>query len=81
MLVLTRKQDEVIRIGERILVTVVRTRQGSVRIGIDAPPEMEILRGELDDFLMPSRECGETGRDHRQPGSAGIVACHDPRIE
>jgi carbon storage regulator len=47
MLVLTRKENEKIYIGNDIVVTVVRTGNGKVRLGIDAPPEMVVLRSEL----------------------------------
>lgn len=48
MLVLTRKEDETIRIGDDIVVKVVKTHGGRVRLAIDAPLEVPILRGELD---------------------------------
>jgi carbon storage regulator len=47
MLVLTRKAGEQIRIGEEITITVVRTKGKAVRLGIQAPAEVSILRGEL----------------------------------
>ncbi len=47
MLVLSRRESERIRIGDSIVVTVVRCMGDKVRIGIEAPPEMLILRGEL----------------------------------
>lgn len=47
MLVLTRKSKEQIRIGDDITITVVRLQGNSVRIGIDAPREMRVVRGEL----------------------------------
>jgi carbon storage regulator len=46
MLVLTRKTGERIRIGDA-WVTVVRITPNSVRIGIEAPPEIGIARAEL----------------------------------
>ncbi len=46
MLVLTRKVDEQIQIGDGITVTVVRLSNQSVRIGIDAPREASIMRAE-----------------------------------
>jgi carbon storage regulator CsrA len=46
MLVLTRGIDEGIVIGENIRVTVVRVNGGVVRIGIEAPQNAVILRGE-----------------------------------
>ena len=47
MLVLSRKIGERIRIGDGIYVMVVRVSQNSVRLGIDAPPGVSILREEL----------------------------------
>ena len=46
MLVLSRGEGESIQIGDDITVTIVRTG-GTVRIGIDAPKGMDILRTEL----------------------------------
>jgi carbon storage regulator len=47
MLVLTRNTDESILIGGRITVTVLEVRGDKVRLGIDAPIEIPILRNEL----------------------------------
>ena len=47
MLVLSRKVGEKIRIGDHIVVTIVRVAEGVVRIGVDAPAEMAIIREEL----------------------------------
>jgi len=47
MLVLSRKAGERIWIGEDISVTVVRISGGGVRIGIEAPKEMPVVREEL----------------------------------
>jgi carbon storage regulator len=47
MLVLSRKVGERIVVGDKVTITVVRMAQGTVRIGIDAPPEMPIVREEL----------------------------------
>ncbi|QDU61559.1 Carbon storage regulator [Planctomycetes bacterium Pan216] len=47
MLVLTRKEGERILIGKNISVQVVRLETGGVRIGIEAPREVEILREEI----------------------------------
>ena len=51
MLVLTRKLEERIVIGDDIVVTVLGIRAGKVRIGIEAPTEMRVLRSELEDLL------------------------------
>lgn len=47
MLVLTRKLMERLYIGEDICVTVVRLEGGQVRLGIDAPRHIRVVRGEL----------------------------------
>jgi carbon storage regulator len=47
MLVLSRKVGERILIGENIAVTVVRIAQGSVRIGVEAPGNLPIVREEI----------------------------------
>ena len=47
MLVLTRKVNEQIKIGEDITITLVRIKGNCVRIGIEAPREVRVMRGEL----------------------------------
>jgi carbon storage regulator len=47
MLVLTRKQMQQIVIGRDIRITIVKLDRNQVRLGIDAPPGMTILREEL----------------------------------
>jgi carbon storage regulator len=54
MLVLTRRVGESIRIGDGITVTLVQMAPGKVRIGIEAPPEMTILREELVQNTPPA---------------------------
>ncbi len=47
MLVLTRKQNEKIKIGDNITITVLRMKGKAVRLGIQAPEDMTVLRGEI----------------------------------
>jgi carbon storage regulator CsrA len=47
MLVLTRKYQEKIRIGDNITITVLRTKGKAVRLGIEAPSNVPVVRGEL----------------------------------
>ena len=49
MLVLTRKQEELIRIGDDVVIKVIKTGHGTVKIGIEAPRHIRVLRGELVD--------------------------------
>ena len=55
MLVLTRKQNEMIQIGEDIVGKVISTGKGKVKIGIDAPAEVRVMRGELADEVKAHR--------------------------
>ena len=47
MLVLSRKQSQRIKLGDSIVITVVRVAGDKVRLGIDAPRDMLVLRDEL----------------------------------
>ncbi len=50
MLVLSRKAGEKLRIGDDITVTVAKIAGNRVRIGIDAPENVRIVRAELDQW-------------------------------
>jgi carbon storage regulator len=52
MLVLSRKENERIRLGDSIVVTIVRVSGDKVRIGIQAPPHIVVLRDELEPFAQ-----------------------------
>ena len=47
MLVLTRKRTEMIQIGENIFVKLIQIGKSTVKIGIEAPSDVRVLRGEL----------------------------------
>jgi carbon storage regulator CsrA len=75
MLVLSRKPNQSIRIGNNINITVVRIKGNTIQLGIDAPRDVHVVRSELLE-----RECnappsvGEMASSRepstRQPGSA-----------
>lgn len=48
MLVLSRRESERIRLGDSIVVTVVRLGRDKVRLGIEAPSDLLVLREELE---------------------------------
>jgi carbon storage regulator len=50
MLVLSRKQSETLVIGDDVTVTVLEVRGNVVRLGIQAPTQVRILRGELTNW-------------------------------
>ncbi len=47
MLILTRKIDEEIKIGTEITVKVLSISEGQIKLGIEAPDNVEIFRGEI----------------------------------
>lgn len=51
MLVLSRKQGERILIGDQISVTVVRINGGAVRLGVNAPAHLSVIREELKERM------------------------------
>ena len=53
MLVLSRKKNESIKIGDNIVITVVEVRGDKVRLGIEAPREISVIRSELNDRVEP----------------------------
>ena len=52
MLVLTRRAEEKIKIGDNIVISILGVEAGSVKIGIDAPREITILRMEVFDQIQ-----------------------------
>ena len=60
MLVLSRKVGERILIGDNISITVVRVAQNGVRIGIDAPTDLLVVREELQDEVQEVRSAPES---------------------
>lgn len=46
MLVLSRKSDETIHIGNDVVITIVQVKGRTVKVGIEAPLEIRIRRGE-----------------------------------
>jgi carbon storage regulator CsrA len=81
MLVLTRKLQEQISIGQEITITILRVKGNTVKLGIDAPTDVRIIRSELPRFDTSDeqdeqRHAGQAAtRDrsqhpHRQPTDA-----------
>ena len=67
MLVLTRKNQEKIQIGENITITIVRIKGNSVRVGIEAPDDVRVVRGELAVFQPDWVPGGEWFTDRVTP--------------
>jgi carbon storage regulator len=54
MLILSRKKNEILRIGDDILLTIVDIQGDQVRLGITAPRDVQILRQELYEAVRDS---------------------------
>ena len=65
MLVLSRKLNQEITIGDNVTITVLKVKGNTVRLGIDAPRHVRITRGELP-------------REPEQPSAEVTVVFDDP---
>tara|TARA_R110002072_G_scaffold284587_1_gene449007 strand:+ start:20249 stop:20467 length:219 start_codon:yes stop_codon:yes gene_type:complete len=71
MLVLSRKTEEAIQIGDEITVKVLSVKGGVVRLGFEAPKDVSIFRSEL----LPGFEaCPPASMQVASPGSAVATA-------
>ena len=70
MLVLSRKESEKIMLGDSIVLTIVRVSGDRVRLGIQAPSDMLILRKELDPMKTSETENSNEGNDSDQKKAA-----------
>jgi len=73
MLVLSRRERENIRLGNDIVVTVVKIAGDKVRLGVEAPPSVLVLRGELDrrvaDTVPAQASIGKDERNEDLPAT------------
>ena len=76
MLILQRKLGESVRIGENITVSIVSIDSNRVRIAIDAPSEIPILRSELLETIAANQE---SAMDHASAGD--LMALLDSVLE
>lgn len=62
MLVLSRKKNESIIIDGKIEVKIIESEDGRVRIGIDAPKDIEIHRKEIFDVIMAENKAATNAK-------------------
>ena len=70
MLVLSRKESEQLMIGDDIVVTINRISGNRVAIGIDAPRDVRIVRGELDQHRVSTGNSAMVGVSQDEPNVA-----------
>lgn len=56
MLVLTRKNGEIIKIGDEIEITIISSKNDQVKIGINAPKNIEVFRKEILEEIQAENE-------------------------
>jgi carbon storage regulator len=66
VLVVSRKVGERILIGDKIAITVVKVSGGGVRIGIEAPAEMAVMREELAEEIRKAERAAMETSDFSQ---------------
>ena len=71
MLVLSRKKDEKIVIGDNISIMVVEIRGDKVRLGIDAPRDVSVHRREVYDAIKRNEQLAKEGDSASEAGAAG----------
>ena len=89
MLVLSRKHNETLHIGNDIVITIVRVRGNSVRLGIQASKQVHIMRGELlgtpakqvKSETAPEATESETGSGPTKKGPLAKFLRVVPRVE
>lgn len=87
MLILSRKTGQSVHVGDNVTITVLKVRGNSVRIGIEAPNDVRVLRAELperqpgnaeDDSPQDRRKTPQT-TDAETVSDDGKAASHPPR--
>jgi carbon storage regulator len=63
VLILSRKKDQVIRIGDDIQITVTEIRGDKVRIGVDAPRHITVHRQEIYEAIQSENAATDTDHD------------------
>jgi carbon storage regulator len=62
MLILTRKAGETVSVGDNVTLTVLAIKGGQVRLGIDAPRDVAVHRGEIRERIDQEDEMSSRDR-------------------
>ena len=73
MLVLSRKKGQTIRIGDDIEITIVATANDQVKIGIQAPKNVEILRQEVFEEIQAENKAATASIDNLLSNIKNII--------
>ena len=67
MLILSRKANEKIMIGEDISVTIIEIRGDQIRIGVDAPKQVKVYRQEVFDLIKAENQAAAAAQTAKLP--------------
>jgi carbon storage regulator len=67
MLILSRRVGEKLIIGENVTVTILGVKGNQIRIGIDAPRDIQVNREEIFQRILKEREALNSARDRGTP--------------
>jgi carbon storage regulator CsrA len=94
MLVLSRKANEQIQIGPNITITILKVKGLAVRIGIEAPDDVKVMRTEVTERLAAEaaesssqtvenkqKRRGSADRGHNHPGETHLSPSTEPSAE
>ena len=60
MLILSRKVDQKIKIGDDITLTIIEVREGQVKIGVEAPKHVKVFRQEIFEAIQDENKAAAT---------------------
>lgn len=72
MLILSRKLNESIVIDGRIIVKVLRIDKDTVKLGIQAPPELTVHREEIQEMIQKKKNDGANHGNGPKPEKADV---------
>ncbi|MBI5463828.1 MAG: carbon storage regulator CsrA [Ignavibacteriales bacterium] len=81
MLVLTRKTDETIMIGDQIVIKVLGISDGQVKIGVEAPRSVKIFRAEVYEAIQRQNVAATRVSKQSVQNVAGLLAKQSKRKE
>jgi carbon storage regulator len=79
MLILTRRINETLNIGDDVQVTVLGIKGNQVRIGINAPRDVPVHREEIYQRIKREERMNAGGGDGEEESSDGYSSDHDHR--
>ena len=68
MLILTRRIGEKLVIGDNVTVTILGVKGNQIRVGIEAPPEVQVHREEIYQRILKERADGTGDNTPHVPG-------------